>query len=417
MPFFPNLIVRTVAIREFLLFFVDRPMNVYFLKHFPEDLKDFTDENSTILWEPDEGHTPVKYKFISSRIIATVSPDIGRIHKFQKNAKTFYMPCPSELQIRLMGLIYRKYAMDQDKITDEKIHKRVQKYGPFIRNSLCWSDFDFKDYEKARNEEFNKICATSTSLCAAIASPMHIMEQRLSFDSSSFSHRLARFVVVRDSAICCDTYRQTSYRFSSDEVLNRFHLEIGKLGIEQVMAHLKKANLGRVGIENSTPLFLEQLFRLHSLTGIEWKSQQMPLDQNENKFVDWKPFIVKLNQVERTITKVENMKAGVLYFPANQTFPCVDMYYKDENENLICIQATFAKEHVIQMSTYEEFNAAVGIGPENTKVNLFYLILPRNINQYTQRVKIESKWKGRIAFHALMPPDTFESKFPTSQVP
>jgi hypothetical protein len=208
--------------------------------------------------------------------------------------------------------------------------------------------------------------------------------------------------------------------------LNLFSKEIGKLSIEQVMAHLIKVNLGLDGIENSTPAFFERLFLLHSLTGIEWKSQQKSLDQNDNKSVDWKPFLVKLDRVERTITTVENMKAGVLYYPNSITFPSVGIYYKDENENLIFIQANLQAKPV---SMYGEFYAAVGIRPENTKVKLFYLTLPRSVNQYSQisnkerklwkekEVRIESKWKDSVVFHALLPPDTFESKFPTSQVP
>ena len=123
------------------------------------------------------------------------------------------------------------------------------------------------------------------------------------------------------------------------------------------------------------------------------------------------------------------MTAGVLYYPSDKRFPLVDMYYKDKNENLICIQATLAKKHAKLVSTYKEFYAAVVISPEISKVNLFYLILPRNIDEYTQksnmesrfwtdkRVNIDVKWKGSVIFHALLPPDTFESKFPTSQVP
>jgi hypothetical protein len=429
-PFIPNLIIRSKAGRQSLLFFVDRLMKVYSIEHTPEKLTHITDESSTILWEPDEGDAPVRYKSILSRIIATVSPDLRRIHEFQKNARKFYMTCPSELQIRLMGIIFRKHAMEEDIITDETIHLRVQKYGPFIRNALCWSDFEIKEYKTRRDKEITDVCASDTSLCAAFASPIHIMEnERLSLASSTFSHRLARFVVDRDSTICCDTYRQAGYRFSSDEILKLFHAEIAKLGIEQVMAHLIKVNLDLIGVENSTPAFFERLFQLHSLAGIEWKSRQMPLGKSESESVDWKPFLVKLDRVERAITKVENMTAGVLYYPADESFPLVDMYYKDENENLICIQATFAKKHAKPVSAYQKFYDEIGISPEISKVNLFYLILPKNINEYTQKsnqesrfwtdkkVNIESKWKDSVVFHALLPPNTFESKFPTSEVP
>jgi hypothetical protein len=155
----------------------------------------------------------------------------------------------------------------------------------------------------------------------------------------------------------------------------------------------------------------------------------MLLGKDENVSVDWKPFRVKLDRVERAITKFENMTAGVLYYPADKSFPLVDMYYKDENENLICIQATFAKKHAKPVSAYQKFYDEIGISPEISKVNLFYLILPKNVKEYTQKSHMESrfwtgkkenvdlKWKDSVVFHALLPPNTFESKFPTSQVP
>ena len=57
-------------------------------------------------------------------------------------------------------------------------------------------------------------------------------------------------------------------------------------------------------------------------------------------------------------------------------------------------------------------------------MNLFFLILPRNI-KYSQEFntegkfwknpekdEVETRWKDCIEFHALLPPDTFEARFP-----
>jgi len=35
-----------------------------------------------------------------------MSPNKDRLHEFKKRANTFLMPCPGELQIRLMGQVY-----------------------------------------------------------------------------------------------------------------------------------------------------------------------------------------------------------------------------------------------------------------------------------------------------------------------
>jgi len=105
--FIPKLIVQTVEGEESFLFFIDQISDVLLVRHSPIDLKLFTDENSTILWEPASNKTPVDYSGVKGRIIASVSSHNEELyHQFRKYAKIFMMPCPSELQIRLMGQIH-----------------------------------------------------------------------------------------------------------------------------------------------------------------------------------------------------------------------------------------------------------------------------------------------------------------------
>ena len=113
------------------------------------------------------------------------------------------------------------------------------------------------------------------------------------------------------------------------------------------------------------------------------------------------------------------MKAGVLYYPLISNFLLVNMYYKDENKNLNCTQGTFDKNHAKPVSMYKKVYAALGIRPEDTKMNLFYFIFARNIVEYTKesngestfwkdvKLGIDLKWKDKIVFHVLMPPDTY----------
>jgi len=81
-----------------------------------------TDENTTILWEPGSSMTPVYYEGVKARIIVTVSPNEKLFHEFNKRAEMLFMPCPSELQIRLMGQVYRRFATYLENCpTDEEI--------------------------------------------------------------------------------------------------------------------------------------------------------------------------------------------------------------------------------------------------------------------------------------------------------
>jgi len=89
-------------------FFVGQGAHVLHVEHIPKQLNCITNQNTTIFWEPVSSTTPVYYAGIKARIIATVSPNKERIHEFKKRAKLFFMRCPGELQIRLIGQVYRR---------------------------------------------------------------------------------------------------------------------------------------------------------------------------------------------------------------------------------------------------------------------------------------------------------------------
>jgi len=152
-PFIPQLIVRTEAGCKSLLFFVDRVSDVLFVQHRPLHLKHFTDENSTILWEPASSNTPVCYSGVKAQIIVTVSPNYEEVFchfENKTNATRFFMPCPSELQIQLMGQIYRRFATELEYCpTDAEIHQRVKKFGPFIPIALYWSRDQMDEFEES----------------------------------------------------------------------------------------------------------------------------------------------------------------------------------------------------------------------------------------------------------------------------
>jgi len=84
---------------------------------------------------------------VKPRIIVTVSPNKDRLHEFKKRAKTVCMPCPGELQIRLMGQVYRRFATELTNCpSDAEIHERVMNLGPFIRTALCWGTIELKQF-------------------------------------------------------------------------------------------------------------------------------------------------------------------------------------------------------------------------------------------------------------------------------
>jgi len=414
--FIPKLIFRTVEGKKSFLFFVDQIKDVLYVKHSPEILDCFTDENSTVLWEPGRGKAPVYFTDIKARIIATVSPNQELFHQFRKNAKMFYMPCPSELQLRLMGQIYRSFTQLKNCPSDAEIHQSVKKLGPFIRTVLCWTRDEIALFINDRDNEIDTIVKDTTKL----SSKTHIMEP---LNGNGLSHRLVRYVVYRNSDESFLGYTGCHYRYTCKEALRLLSVAVVKIGIEKVKKHLISVNQGEISIPKSIPILLERIFEFYALTGLQWKFRQMQL-KDSNREIHWENFIVKFYHVERTKTLFQNMVADVLYYPHDPTFPLVDLYYKDEFGKLVGIQATMSKVHAKRLSTYQRFYDEIGTNPENTSLMLYYFILPHDIEHFDKfnfspgqfwkdvGSGIESRWKNNISFFALVPPADFEAYMP-----
>ena len=215
-PFIPKLIVRTVAGSKSLFFFVGLEADVQLVEHTPQQLDRITDEHTTILWEPGSSLTPVYYEGVKARIIATVSNE-KLFHEFNKRAEMLHMPCPSELQIRLMGQIYQRFATYLENCpTDEEICERLRTVGPFIQIVLCWSTYKIAKFKYLRRKEIETIVRYNGLLQHALESPEEIMLK------GNPSHRLVRYVVQRDSADRLLGYAWEHHQFSCKEVLGVF---------------------------------------------------------------------------------------------------------------------------------------------------------------------------------------------------
>jgi hypothetical protein len=136
-------------------------------------------------------------------------------------------------------------------------------------------------------------------------------------------------------------------------------------------------------------------------------------------------FVVQFNNFVRTPTSFKNMEPGTLYYPQASTFPLVDFYYLDNQVKLIGIQATMAASHAKPFSTYELFYKSLDISIDNTSLSLYYLILPRQHDNYVKDHYTNSNFfkkinqdqssidnlKKLISFYVLIPPVDFSSTF------
>ena len=330
----------------------------------------------------------------------------------------FFMPCPSELQIRLIGQVYRMFASElRNCPSDKKIHERVKNYGPFIRTAVRWSSKELAQSIKDRQEEIEGLVTNPITLRSRI----QIMEP---VAGKCLSHRSVLFVVHRNSTAPFLGYTAEDYEFSCDDVLRSIQLAIVRMGIQVVKEHLIAINQGYIGLSERLPIFLERIFEYLCMDeGIKWSYRPMVLEGNNGQ-AEWGPFEVnKFMKVERTITTFHNMVEHVLYYPDNKSFPLVDLYYKNGSE-LIGIQATMGTEHAKNVSVYKEFYDKIGTNPETTKLKLYYLIMPLNAHHFEKddfalgrfwtdvKLGIAPKWKNNINFFAILPPSSFDPIMP-----
>jgi hypothetical protein len=332
------------------------------------------------------------------------------------------MPCPSELQLRLMGQIYRSAAEEQYHHSDKEIHDRVIEFGPFIRNVLCWSEDELNTFKTNRISEIEDIVSSDDSLAKALQSQVNIMGTLRGY--SGMSHRLARYVVHRNANKLFGGYTEPYYQLSCELVRNEIIKYIAHSSIQFVKQQLIKTNGAEKTFE-LTHIYLERIFELYAKTGIKWKCCRMRL-QSSLSTNDWQQYSVQFKVVDISITAYNDMKHDVLYYPADKSFPLLDMYYLDDERNLVGIQATMGEKHSKSVTTYEKFYEKLKTRPECTKLHLYYLILPRYVDKYYREneayplsqfwlgVKrgIDSKWKENINFYTLLPPDNFEASYP-----
>jgi hypothetical protein len=238
------------------------------------------------------------------------------------------------------------------------------------------------------------------------------------------SHRLAQYVVDRNENFEFFGFTEAQYNISSPVVTNLFNDYTSRFSIEQLQTYLIAINNGQqFFFENNKAL--EHLFLKLSTSHqrINWKSFQMKENATEQLFdVNFPRYVSKSTQFNQ-------MEKGILYYPQVSNFPLVDFYYLDNQGNLIGIQATIAKSHKKAVSTYQMFYDLLDI-PNATNLSLYYLVLPCNTNNYlkdkftdgtffdnvAKDAKLIKKWKSRVSFHALLPPDNFESTFSSGKV-
>jgi len=137
------------------------------------------------------------------------------------------MPCPGELQIQLIGQVYRRFATKLTNCpSDAGIHERVMNFGPFIRTTVCWSSDEFNRFIKDRQEEIEGLVIDSKKLRSRI----QVMETTT---GKCLSHLSVQIVVHRNRTPFLG-YTDEYYEFSCDDVLRLIQVAIAQMGIQVV---------------------------------------------------------------------------------------------------------------------------------------------------------------------------------------
>jgi hypothetical protein len=360
---------------------------------------------------------------VKARIIATLSPDKERYKEFKKNlCSTFYLPCPSEVQIRLMGIVYRNilgtFASDKD------IAERVQDMGPFIRAALISDSSERADFIQERNSNIVELIASGfKGLRDAVHIEYHTNEVR-----EGLSHRLAKYVVDYSEPNLWIRYRKRDFAISSDMVRIRIIQEILAANIAVIREHLVKANNTVIDFHYFHAKSLERIFMHYVMSdsGLTWKDRELRQDGDQSTSEnDWTRKHIKLVRLAETAIPFEDMKENVLYYPNDSKFPLVDLYWKESKNLLVAVQATRSIKHPKSPNVYTKFLNKLSILPSCTAicVEMYYLVLPFTKALFEQEkyppshlfssVKSldYSQWASRIQFRAILPPPTFEAAY------
>jgi transcription elongation factor GreA-like protein len=179
-------------------------------------------------------------------MIATLPAEKVRYKEFQKNGTKFYMPCPSEIQIRLMGTTYRKILKAFP--SDTEIMRRVKDMGPFIRSALIDNESERGRFLQERNASIGNLVQSDFE---ELQTTIHV-ENKM-----GLSHRLAKYVVDYMEPNLMKRYGDRVFTLSSEMIeseivktiwllcedkVKRDHHLINKLGVisrVSIPKHLK----------------------------------------------------------------------------------------------------------------------------------------------------------------------------------
>jgi hypothetical protein len=452
-PVYPSHIVRTLDGTESYIFHIGFGVeyDVQVIKnHTPQSLKWCTDEESTILWEPGSSTNPIEYEVTFAKILATVSPRVDTYKYFARRAQKFYMPCPSEIHIRLMGKIMHevgKVVLESNKIShiedrmmyetndsmypsDKEVCERIKLYGPFIRTSIVWNALDLGNLRTETTTELNNLCANNyADLIAAINSTEHIFSDSKTAKGAivGFSFRIMRFDVNRNATDISLPYGTYSYTTCSKETRTMIAKKIRKIPMEKIKENLITYQEGILTGSNDTWLFtqLEKLFVGYSVSngGLKWKCRKMlSVTESGNSWVG-KSFEFKEGINMETVPFQELVK-GVVYYPIDKQFPLVDVYWKVSDTVLACVQATKSCIHAKPVSVYKAFLQRLGLTMEaDITIEVYFLSLPHNETHFLQEAfppsqfwydykknaSIVEVFKKKFKFYALLPPYSFNA--------
>jgi hypothetical protein len=427
----PKLIVRTKGGTESYLFTVDRSdgsntIPVKYIKHDTVDLKWFTNGDSTILWEPSVDRKPVEYERVEAPIIATVlSEQKDQYIGFRTNgAKLFYMPCPSEIHLRLMGKVMREARCDTEYPTDAVIRTRVQEYGYSIRLALQ-SDPEFiREHERINEYHIKKICDSPDGhkgLSAYLSSEELLFNDDMT-QLGSFSFRLTRFDVNRyapDGLLPYQTYKYTPI---STKICQQVRKHILRLTLPFVRSFLHKNNTEILsGVEEYVTYHLERLFLLEitSKDGLNWsRSPLYPPELEENDEFEYYLQISLSQYVSNSyVSSFQGMSSGIVYHPDHPPCPLMDIFWTEKDSSYInCLQPSYLMKHRNAVSMYNAFLSKLAV-PVEVKLRVYFLILPRDDRNFTkesadmiqfwtdiQNSGIDNKaLQNRIEFYSLSP--------------
>ena len=279
--------------------------------------------------------------------LATVPPDIGCFHQFQKVANLTYMPVFTEDELLAIGRDMRARPNVRSDLKalykDDAIRNRFKRYNGIIRHVLPQDMDTLAGLEDVRQPAVNNIDA-------------------LKFLNGDIVHQtISPYVAV--FKVDKSNFSKEGLAVVNDEVREDIVKGFQSIKVTEKMWVLQRYSGKWYKPPEGIPSALFENVVAYHLTsggGVKWRARIVNVGADGKAAKDTMPLHLQLSKVVKgEVPQYAVMEPNVLYKSSNPNFPLV---YKDKEGKLVCIQVSLERtaKLTVDVGAFQEFCGRIG---------------------------------------------------------